>query len=149
MARRKPHANFSIQSRKAHGFNQKVAGYDPTGTVDGVDPYMAADLALTKRIADVLERHYAAHPWMIKVSHAQGVVQLALPLIMKQNQCYVLHIGALKADPGLRAVMRAAGEILERFNVPRQAFSIDHFLAARDAGPYGRSRQRPRFILPN
>ena len=55
-----------------------------------------------------------------------------------------LH-GAMAADPGLRAVVRAGGEILERHDVPRAGFSIDAFLRARDANPI--NRRLPRIIV--
>lgn len=110
------------------------------------DPYVQADLALTTRIAAVLERHYPSHPWMVEVSHAKGCAFLSLPIVMKRNVKYVLHISALKSDPGLKAVMRAAGEILERHNIPRAGFDLTAFMEARQAGPLGR-RPAPRLIL--
>ena len=110
------------------------------------DPHVQADLALTHRIAAVLERHYPSHPWMVEVSHAKGCAFISLPIIMKRNEKYVLHISALKTDPALKAVMRAAGEILERHNVPRAGFDLTAFMEARQAGPLGR-RPPPRLIL--
>lgn len=121
------------------GFSDKTIDYES-------DPYVAADLALTKQIAEVLERHYPCHPWMVEVSHAKGCAFISLPLIMKRNQKYVLHISSLKADPGMRSVMRAAGEVLERHNVPRVGFGLDAFLRARDSGPFGR-RPPPKLAL--
>jgi len=110
------------------------------------DPFLEVDFALTKRIAEVLERHYPSHPWMVEVSHAKGCAFLSLPVIMNRNEKFVLHIEALKTDPGLRSVMRAAGEILERYKMPRMAFKLDDFLAARASGPYGR-KAPPKLIL--
>lgn len=130
--------------RKATGFSRQKFGYDGTSTEGGHDPHVGADLALTKRIADVLERHYPQHPWMVEVSHAQGVAYISLPIIMRRNQRFVLHVDRLKSDPSLRAVVRAGGEILERHNVPRSGFRLDHFLNARARNPMN----RPRLILP-
>ena len=110
------------------------------------DPFLAADLALTKRIAALMEFHYPGHPWQVEVSHAKGCVFISLPVVMKRNEKYVLHTAALRTDPGLRSVMRAAGEILERYNMPRMGFKLDDFLAARDKGPFGR-RATPKLIL--
>ena len=64
-----------------------------------------------------------------------------------RNEQFVLHISRLKVDPGLKAVVRAGGELLEKYNVPRHGFAIDHFLHAREKGPYG-PKPRPRLILP-
>lgn len=99
------------------------------GETDEADPHMAADLLMTGRVADVLQRHYPGHPWMIEVSHKQGVVMISIPLFMKRKK-WVIHIQTLKTDPMLRTVMRAGGAILERYNVPRNGFGLDHFLGA-------------------
>jgi len=145
-ARRLP-SGHAIQG-KQRGFTAKHVGHDHTGDVDEVDPYLAADLALTKRIAETLEAHYPAHPWMVTVTHAQGVAVIKLPLIMKKNHGYTLHIDRLANDPGLRAVVRAGGEILERYDMPRHGFALDRFLQARDKGPYG-PKPRPKLWLPD
>lgn len=136
----KPH--HLITQRKT-GFTERRVRYDPSGT-EGDDPHAARDLALTKRIAQVLERHYPSHPWMVEVSHAQGVAFISLPIIMRRNQRFVLHTDRLASDPTLRSVVRAGGELLERHNVPRSGFRLDHFLHARAANPMN----RPRIILP-
>lgn len=136
------HGNFHIQQKKA-GFSKQRFGYE--NTVAGQkDKHVGHDLALTKAIADVLERHYPSQPWTVEVDHSQGVVFISLPIIMRRNQKYVLHIDRLKSDPGLRSVIRAAGEILERHNVPRSGFRLDHFLHARAANPMN----RPRLLIP-
>lgn len=137
-------SNYQIQATKKTGFTRRTATYDPTGT-DGHDPHAAADMALTKRIAETLERHYPSHPWMVEVSHGQGVAYISLPIVMRRNQKYVLHTNTLASDPGLRAVVRAGGEVLERHNVPRSGFRLDHFLHAREANPIN---QRRRLIIP-
>lgn len=139
------HANYHIQATKKNGFTKQKFQYEAPGEpgVDA-DPHVARDLALTKRIAAVLEAHYPSHPWMIEVSHAQGVAMISLPIIMRMNQKFVLHTDRLTSDPSLRAVVRAGGEILERHNVPRSGFRLDHFLHARAANP----RNRPRLFVP-
>lgn len=134
----RPRADFAVHSTR-RGFVNK--------TVDAErDPFFDADLALTKRIASVLELHYPSHPWQVEVSHAKGCVFISLPAVMKRNEKFVLHTSALKTDPGLRSVMRAAGEILERYNMPRMGFRLDDFLAARANGPFAR-RAPPKLIL--
>lgn len=134
----RPRANHAIHSTR-RGFTAKTLDAEH-------DPYVQADVALTARIAAVLERHYPSHPWMVEVSHAKGCAFLSLPIVMKRNMKYVLHIDALKSDPTLKAVMRAAGEILERHNIPRAGFDLTAFMEARQAGPLGR-RPTPRLIL--
>lgn len=135
----------TIQSRKVNGFNAQKIAYEPPA--EAIDPYLTADVTLTKRIADCLNHHYPAHPWLVQVTHAQGVAMIKLPLIMPKNDHWVIKISTINVDPSLKCVMRAAGEILERYNMPRHGFSLDKFLVAREAGPYGR-KPRPRLIMP-
>lgn len=125
------------------GFTRQTITHDPLGSDGEPDPHLARDLALTKRIADKLEAHYPGHPWMVQVSHLQGVAYIKIPILMKRNEAWVLHIDKILMDPGLRCVMRAGGAILEKHNVPRAQFMIDHFLNARDL-----ARPKRRFILP-
>lgn len=146
----RPVANHAIHGRQRRGFTDKSFTHMHHG--EDIDPYLTADVTLMKQISDVLERHYPCHPWMVKVTHKQGVAMIKLPILMGRNDEYVLHINRLKGDPGLRAVVRAGGELLERYNVPRQAFSIDHFLSARALTPMGRPRivkpERPKLLIP-
>lgn len=104
------------------------------------DPHLQADLALTKTIADKLQRHYPGHPWLVEVTHAQGIATITIPLFTGRSGTtkYVLHISKLKTDPGLRSVVRAGGEILERLAIPRNQFSAAHFMDALNSNPIRR-----------
>jgi len=116
------------------GFGRTQTRYEAPGEAGDADPYKAADLLLTKNIADIVQRHYANHPWMIEVSHAQGVVMISIPLFMGPRK-YVVHLATLKNDPMMASVLRGCGEILERYNIPRQKFSEGHFLTALSGIP--------------
>lgn len=127
------------------GFTAKSMSYQKAGEAGDHDPHIAADTALARRVGETLQRHYADHPWMVEVDHAQGVVMISLPIIMPRNRKFILHTSSLVADPGLRAVVRAGGEILERYNVPRAGFSLDRFLEARANNPI--NKRQPRLIV--
>lgn len=120
----------------AHQWFTPEARYEAPDLGEGIenDPFAAVDLAMTKKCADVLERNYPGHPWMIEASHKQGVVFISIPIFTGRNK-YVVHISVLKSDPGLRHIVRAGGEILERFNIPRQSFSVDQYVGALNAMP--------------
>jgi glutathione S-transferase len=102
--------------------------------LDEDDPYLQADLYLTKRIGEMLERHYAGHPWLVEVSHAQGVAMISLPVLMGDRK-YVAHLYALKSDPNLLIMKRFAGEILERYKIHRGKFDATQFVDALTAIP--------------
>lgn len=139
-------ASPRINRNAPYGFTQQRIEADDT--TSHVDPFIAADLALTKRIAETLEQHYPGHAWMVRVTHAGGIAQIALPILMPRNQFFVLHLHRLSGDPGLKAVIRAGGDILERYNLPRQAFSLDDFLQARSTSLFGR-KPKPRLLVPD
>jgi hypothetical protein len=120
------------------GFTQANMTHDKVGLeVDEDDPFLQADLVLTKRIGDKLYRHYPAHPWAISVSHAQGIATITLPPFAGRHALwkYVIKLYDLKSDPGLTSVVRAGGEMLERLNLPRTGFSGSQFADAINSAP--------------
>lgn len=135
----------SIMARKI-GFTRKRMEYETRGETPATDKHMPADVALAKRIGETLERHYPSHPWKVEVDHRQGVVMISLPIVMPQNQKYVIHTATIAGDPGLRSVIRAGGEILERHQIPRAGFRLDPFLDARARAAH--NQRRPRLIIP-
>jgi hypothetical protein len=99
------------------------------------DPFMAADFGLTHKIAEVIERHYFGQPFSVKVSHEQGIVQIQIAQLMGAIDWWVVHINDLQCDPNMRCIVRACGEILERFNIPRCAYDREAFIAANASIP--------------
>lgn len=72
-----------------------------------------ADMILAKRAADKLHNHYPGHLWAVNVN-SEGGVMVVKNMNVSFLYGYVLHLTTVYADPGLRCVMRAGGEILER-----------------------------------
>lgn len=119
---------FDLQLRYEH----PDLGDDPQK-----DERARADMALARQVGTALKAFYPGHPWFVEVSHAQGVVLISIPALTAENR-YVVHIANLKGDPSMKAVMRGAGELLERFNLPRSGFDAAHFIAALKSQPIGR-----------
>lgn len=138
-------------ARVQDGFTGHRADYEKLGA-DLHDQYAAADAALSKRVFATLQQHYPFHTWNVEVNHAGGIVKIRLDVVMPKSRWFVLHIARLASDPGLRSVIRAGGDLLERYNLPRRAFHLDHFLAARSQTFVGRAeaaaRARTKLILP-
>lgn len=88
-----------------------------------------ADLALAAAVYHKLEEHYPGHRWRVNADHATGLVQvqlLYLDLLRKNGKWgYVLRIEKLNGDPTLRAAVKAGGELLERFGLPRRRTRVD------------------------
>lgn len=102
----------------------------------------AADMRMVKRIAAVLEFHHPGHFFRVTVDHDQRLVRIELPPLLESPWSYNIPISVLYADPGLRTIKRAAGEILERFQLPRSTWSDDHYRSAVRAQPVGGNRRR-------
>jgi len=82
----------------------------------------AADIALARRMAEVLHRHYPGHAWAVNVSHRTGVASVQ-NFALSGRWGFRLFLVDLKSDSGMVSVMRAGGELLERWNVARTKYS--------------------------
>ena len=80
------------------------------------------DLLHAKSIADTLERHYPGHAWMVNVNGKQGVATIRSQMLSGQWG-YVLRMPEVFSATDLdQRVMKAGGEILERFGTARRRF---------------------------
>lgn len=74
-------------------------------------------------IAEILHRHYPPPPripfwWAVTVNGAGGVANV-YNLALSGRMGYVIHLHNLMGAGGEKLVMRAGGEILERYGLPR------------------------------
>lgn len=99
------------------------------------DPFVQADLALTRRIAEIVEKHYFGQPFQIVVSHRDGIVKINIPALMGSIHWFVVHISELSNDSGFRKIVQGCGDILERFHIPRAAYDREEYIAAVQAMP--------------
>jgi hypothetical protein len=96
------------------------------------DLVQARDIELAKRMADLLHDKYPGHPWMVWVDSVQGVAVVRhVGQELYEKLGFVLHLN--KLDPGLKRVVMAGGELLERMNVMRGKFRPEDFTTARAA----------------
>lgn len=82
------------------------------------DPHKQADISLAHEIGAKLAQHYPRIPWAVRVDGGQGVALIQIPAIMGATGHYVLMLSTIASDPSLACVMRAGGEILERYRMP-------------------------------
>lgn len=85
------------------------------------------DLMVAKAITRVLLAHYRGHFWVVESDSAQGIAWISIPVLLGQYK-YVFH---LSEDITPDMIVRAGGEILERFNLPRSGLDVASFIAAR------------------
>ena len=95
-------------------------------TID--DPAVAdIEQSVAAWVFKLLRAHYPGHLWFVDASVARGGVAIAIPVLMGGNWVYFIRGNQL----GKAAVMRAGGEILERYRLRRGRLELGSFLAAR------------------
>lgn len=127
-------------------FNLKL-GYENLDDSGDEDPFANAKLAICKWTAEILQQHYAGHPWMVEVRMNRwgGVIQIQIRGLMPANQWATIPLSRILTDPnGRTTVRRWAGELLERYNIPRTNFSFDQWQQALNRFPInGRGHLEP------
>lgn len=102
--------------------------YIPKADPTEHDPYKNVDLFWAKAFTRVLMAHYPGHFWEVTVSHEQGIATIAIPILMGTNEKYILKLAkGIQPDD----IMRAGGDLLERWNIPRSGLDLPAFLAAK------------------
>lgn len=110
-------------------------GYESNTLGDGPDDNERAnaEIATAKWTGELLDRGYPGHPWAVEVQMAAtgGIIKIQLRGLMPPDRWYVCHLSDVLTDPGgKRTVLRGAGEILERYKIPRQRFNADDWKGA-------------------
>lgn len=79
----------------------------------------ANDMLMAKDIADTLNNHYPGHLWAVNVDGPNGVANIR-DLLLSGQMGYVLKlVNMFSASDFKRDVIRAGGEILERYRMTR------------------------------
>lgn len=86
----------------------------------------ACDEVLAKNVADTLNKHYPGHLWAVRIENS---VVHVFNLALSGRWGFVLH--KAKIDPEMKVVMRAGGEILERYRVSRGRMRPDEYSALK------------------
>jgi hypothetical protein len=85
------------------------------------------ELLVARSVFALLQQHYGGHLWFVDCSTQRGGVAISIPILLGGNWVYFIRL----ADLDSAAVVRAGGEILERYRLPRGAFELGAFLDAR------------------
>jgi len=78
----------------------------------------AANQTIAREVAECLNTHYPNHAWAVTANIETGIVEV-YNLKLSGEWGFILHIDAMATDPGLKMVINAGGELLERYNVKR------------------------------
>ena len=78
-----------------------------------------ASVTLAKNVGDTLHHHYPGYLWGVEVDENGGVVKV-LNLTLSGKWGFIMKIQDLVLADDMRKVMRAGGEILERYRLKRR-----------------------------
>lgn len=111
--------------------------FNPHGDLD------AANAEMCRRVGRKLMETYPGHPWGVASEIEHGIVKVMLQGFPQWPM--VIHVATLKSDPGMKSVVRWAGELLERLNLPRKGFSLTDWRSAEAARTwvFNRNKKAP------
>jgi hypothetical protein len=90
-----------------------------------VDAARPADIKVAGQIAAELQRQYPGWHWGIDVNVRQGLIDIKLMDCNARVGYTIKVLGLFSWDTLRDSVMRAGGELLERFNMPRRRMDLD------------------------
>lgn len=93
------------------------------------------DMVLAKRALALLLKHYPGHPWSVRVTSYQGILTVRL-LIRGYERFtslfhYFIKLDLVHGDPNLKCVVRAGGELLERWGLARKGIDMAEYMKAK------------------
>jgi hypothetical protein len=93
------------------------------------DVFKDYDMWVARRAMGVLYTHYAGHMWQVQSDTKKHLLKISIPILMGVCHWYVINLKIHELTPNL--IVRAGGEILERYGLPRGRFELGSFLEAR------------------
>jgi hypothetical protein len=84
-------------------------------------------MMVAKAITRVLLSQYRGHFWVVESNRAQGIAWISIPLLLGEWK----YIFKLSEELTPAMIIRAGGQILERFNIPRSNLDVASFIAAK------------------
>lgn len=91
----------------------------------------AADKRAATEIFRVLKQHFPGHPWSIEVDAKEGWAKIGIIELLGPNWVMFLKF----EDWTDARVMQLAGELLERFKMPRSSIDIAAYMSAESNIP--------------
>ena len=91
-----------------------------------------AEMELCKLAFSILQTHYKGHLWKVHANSRAQLLSIQLAILMDETRHYNIHMNTVRSIPELEKVLiRAGGELLERFDLGRSQIDVDKFLHAR------------------
>lgn len=102
----------------------------PQAIIDTVDPSLIVDpldQQICRTVAESLAKYYPGHDWLVEADRRKGLLDIRNLRLSGQMGCRFPLAGFVTASELDRIAMRLGGEILERYNMPRQGFDQDRY----------------------
>lgn len=80
-----------------------------------------AEYDLARRMAEVLHTHYPGHLWGVSADMHAGIAKV-FNLRLSGQWGFIIKLGDLLHDVDMKSVIRAGGELLERYKMRRGMF---------------------------
>lgn len=117
---------FSFQGGVVH--DPEHSSINEGGRYDAMNEWVC------KEIGQKLMFVYPGHPWSVIAQVESGIAKIFLEGF--SQWVVVIKISTLKSDPGLKSVVKYAGELLERLKLPRAGFDMGAFREALHRHPH-------------
>lgn len=82
------------------------------------------DEVVARNMAETLHRAYPGHLWAVTCEGSKGIATVR-NLMLSGNWGCIIKLSELFGDPDMKKVLRAGGEILERFRMSRGKYDGD------------------------
>jgi hypothetical protein len=85
-------------------------------------PQAMADEDVCRAVGEDLTHYFPGHLWCVGCNHEAGTLYIDLPYQKPahlRHYGFLMHISTVLGADGRKKVMRAGGELLERFGLPR------------------------------
>lgn len=105
----------------------------------------ASEMKTANEIFRVLKAHYPGHPWSIEVDEAGGWAKIGIIELLGPNWGMVVHLDTWTDHQ----VKDYAGQLLERFKIPRSTIDIAAYMSAERKIPLlGSFRAKDKHSIP-
>lgn len=85
----------------------------------------ASDMVLAKNMAELLHKHYPGHLWAVTCENGLATVR---NMYLSGQWGFVIKVGQQYSISAFdKAIVRAGGELLERYRLQRGAFRDDQY----------------------
>ena len=123
-----PHQRFGEPDRVV--IQEYIAPADNDNGI-AVDLCKDADAQIARELQGYLESSFpATYGWKAFSDIAQKIIGFRLPLLMPQDVWYIIN---LRTHPDYKPlIVNAAGELLERYRLPRDHFDLGALLTSRE-----------------